>query len=162
MHIICCLFFRKKSRNTYNYDIHSKYLRFYVLAIFFFVGMYYNTHLVHSEVIVLAAPPVTDNYYAEATEDIIQFQIEYAKKIIDNDDQVIIFSHDTYKHIYADAIGKERVVAYSMQDIWMRDFSLSYISDPVLFRYTSAAQGTGKEGQQEADFVQDTFFKVYT
>ena len=40
--------------------------------------------------LVLAAPSVNDPYYRSRFEDIVDFQVNYAKAIIDNDNVIII------------------------------------------------------------------------
>ncbi|MCL1123647.1 agmatine deiminase family protein [Shewanella surugensis] len=113
-----------------------------------------------AELIILASPPEHDTYYDEMQRGIIDFQINYAKKIIKNGDEVLVLSTKTLFPEYADALGSNRVMIAPMSDIWMRDFTLVNPDDPVMFRYTAAGQGGGKEGQIQADDVQDTFYQV--
>ena len=42
-----------------------------------------------------------------------------------------------------------------MSDIWMRDFSLSNATNPIMFRYTAEGQGGGRKGLRDADAVQE-------
>lgn len=109
------------------------------------------------ELIVLAAPLSADGYYAPVADDIFDFHVAYAKAIAANDDVLILTDEESHAD-YAAALGEAHVLAAPMPDIWMRDFSLSNASAPVMFRYTAAGQGGGAKGQQEADFVQNTLF----
>ncbi|MCF6274884.1 MAG: agmatine deiminase family protein, partial [Robiginitomaculum sp.] len=49
------------------------------------------------------------------------------------------------------------VANIEMEDIWMRDFSLSNAVDPIMFRYTAEGQSGGEKGQKLADIVQENF-----
>ena len=44
------------------------------------------------ELIVLASPQIHDAYYAKVIDDIFDFHIDYAKKIIKNGDNVVILT----------------------------------------------------------------------
>ncbi|WP_116964467.1 agmatine deiminase family protein [Fastidiosibacter lacustris] len=114
----------------------------------------------NAELIVLASPPEYDDYYRKVEKDIIEFQINYAQKIIANGDQVLILSSDRLYQVYIDTLGKNHVLNYPMQDIWMRDFTLTNPIQPVMFRYSAAGQGGGKLGQKLADSVQAGFYRL--
>ena len=116
------------------------------------------THTSTKELIVLAAPPDGDTYYAGVENDIFKFHIAYAKQILERDDVLVFTGKKTYAK-YVAALGKDHVALIEMQDIWMRDFSLSNPTAPVMFSYTSEGQGGGRKGQREADFVQDVLAK---
>lgn len=113
-----------------------------------------------AELIVLASPPEQDTYYADMQDNILDFQINYAQKIIKHGDEVLILSTQTFYQDYVDALGEQRVMIAPMLDIWMRDFTLVNPNKPVMFRYTAAGQGDGKEGQVQADEVQDVFYRL--
>ena len=113
-----------------------------------------NAALPGRELIVLAPPPDGDVYYADQLDSIFEFHVEYARKIADQDDVLVLSGSDRYND-YVAALGPDKVVRIEMQDIWMRDFSLSNAANPVMFRYTSEGQGGGKKGQSEADTVQE-------
>jgi len=106
------------------------------------------------ELIVLAAPTSDDSYYADVDEDIFNFHIQYAQQIQDRDDVLILTDRKGFER-YAQALGRHRVAIAPMADIWARDFSLSNVEQPVMFRYTAAGQGGGVRGQSAADSVQD-------
>lgn len=106
------------------------------------------------ELIVLAAPQSGDSYYADVAKSIFEFHVAFAQKIIEKDDVIILTDAATYQS-YVDALGADHVAIASMDDIWMRDFSLSNAASPVMFRYTAAGQGGGRKGQRDADAVQE-------
>lgn len=106
------------------------------------------------ELIVLAAPRDGDPYYADVANGIFEFHVAFAQKIAEKDHVLILTDTTTYQS-YADALGAERVAIAPMDDIWMRDFSLSNAASPVMFRYTAAGQGGGRKGQADADAVQE-------
>ncbi len=106
------------------------------------------------ELIVLAAPGSADPYYAEVAGDIFDFLVAYAEQIEGRDDVLVLTDAAAYPD-YVAALGEDRVALAPVADIWMRDFSLSNAAGPVLFRYTAAGQGGGRQGQAAADAVQD-------
>ena len=111
------------------------------------------------ELIVLAAPISDDLYYQEQAETIFQFHIGYVKKIQMHDQVLVLVDEGAYQD-YVNAIGDESVVIAPMEDIWMRDFSLSNVENAVMFRYSAEGQGRGVQGQQEADAVQEQFADI--
>ncbi len=114
-----------------------------------------------AELIVLASPQSHDAYYAKVIDDIFDFHIDYAKKIIKNGDNVVILTDQYLYPEYVKALGKKHVAITPMQDIWMRDFTSANPAQPVMFRYTAAGQGGGKKGQAISDEVQNEF-KYYS
>lgn len=111
------------------------------------------------ELIVLAAPRLRDNYYASRAEDIFDFHVEYARRVAEHDDVLVLVDESQFD-AYAEALGEQHVAIAPQADIWMRDFTLSNATRPVMFRYTAAGQGGGAKGQSEADFVQETFAEL--
>ncbi|OEU66912.1 MAG: peptide ABC transporter permease [Desulfovibrio sp. S3730MH75] len=107
------------------------------------------------ELIVLAAPISGDPYYADVLDDIFNFQVNYARQIKKSNDDVLILVDEKVYERYAEALGNESVAVYPFLDIWMRDYGLSNAAFPVMFRYTSEAQGGGIAGQNDADAVQN-------
>lgn len=116
---------------------------------------------INAELIVLASPQSQDRYYAERIDDIFDFHVDYAKKIIQNGDNVMILTDQQRYPDYVKALGKQHVTIAPMQDIWMRDFSSANPNKPVLFRYTAAGQGGTKKAQAISDDVQSDF-KAYS
>jgi len=115
-----------------------------------------NRPSAQAEVIVLAAPPSDSAYYEAVEEDIFAFHVAYAKQIAQRD-QVLVLADDHWYPEYVAALGADKVALAPMLDIWMRDFTLSNTTHPVMFRYTAAAQGGGRDGQDAADAVQEHF-----
>lgn len=108
------------------------------------------------DLIVLAAPRSGDSYYASRAQDIFGFHVEYARRVAEHDDVLVLVDAAQFD-AYAEALGEQNVAIAPQADIWMRDFTLSNAERPVMFRYTAAGQGGGGKGQSEADFVQETF-----
>ena len=108
------------------------------------------------ELIVLAGPPTVDNYYSDIKGELRAFHIAYAKQIATHDD-VLVLVAERDRAAYADALGEEQVVVAPQLDIWMRDFTLSNATAPMMFRYTAAGQGGD---QDTADEVQDEFAEL--
>ena len=106
-----------------------------------------------AELIVLAAPLSSDRYYADVADRIFEFHIAFAKQAEGRDEILILTDERSFRR-YADALGEGKVARVPMQDIWMRDFTLSGPADSVLFRYTAEGQGSGASGQTAADAVQ--------
>jgi len=111
------------------------------------------------ELIVVAAPKYGDAYYAEAADGIFDFHVAYAVAVSEHDDFLVLTDAATYPD-YVEALGEERVVIAPQDDIWTRDFSLSNAIDPVMFRYTPEGQGGGRQGQSDADHVQDVLARL--
>lgn len=105
--------------------------------------------------IVLAAPLVSDPYYRSRRADILSFQIAYAKSVRGRDNVVILGDRKTVRELSAE-LPEDLLLEAPMRDIWMRDFTPVAPGDPVLFRYSAAAQ-SGKPA--EATAVQDGFVR---
>ena len=112
-----------------------------------------------AELIVLAAPHSSDPYYEDVLEDIINFQIAFAKKASRYDDVLVLTDQSLYQ-TYAKALGPDKVFINPVNDIWMRDIGLVNPTKPFFFRYTAEGQGGGKNGQREADKVQQTIKRL--
>ena len=106
--------------------------------------------------IVLAAPPAGDSYYRPLREEILAFQVAYAKSILGRDNVVVLGDGRTLRRLARD-LPEDILLEAPMRDIWMRDFTPVAPGDPVLFRYAAAAQG-GR--QADADRVQDGFRRL--
>lgn len=110
-----------------------------------------------AELIILAAPVGGDSYYAEVRHDILEFQIEFGRRIREAGDDVIVLADETTAPQFEAALGARHVAIYPVEDIWARDFGSSNAAEPVFFRYTAAGQGGGRRGQRDADAVQSAF-----
>jgi len=111
------------------------------------------TQPARAELIVLAAPITGDFYYAEVAAEIFDFHVAFAKAIGSRDQVLILTDAGAYDR-YAAVLGKDKVLAVPMADIWVRDFGPSNAVRPTYFRYTAAGQGGGVTAQDDADAVQ--------
>lgn len=115
------------------------------------------------ELIVLSAPITGDPYYADVFDEIFDFQISFAETIAENGDAFIILTEEESYSKYYDALSETAheagyILVSPVSDIWARDFSLSNVNSPVMFRYTSAGQGGERGGgQSDSDAVQGEF-----
>ncbi len=108
-----------------------------------------------AELIILASPPThLDEYYTKYIDDIVDFQVAYARQIREAGDDVLILSNNDLYDYYAEQLGKEAVLRAPLSDIWMRDFTVLNTAAPVMFRYSAAGQGGN---QIDADEVQEEF-----
>ena len=101
--------------------------------------------------LVLAAPSVHDNYYSDAFDEIVAFQMAYINKIIGKDNVVLIVDADTKQH-YENELPRDVILVADVYDIWMRDFTTVNPMNPVQFRYTWASMT-----QPESEEVQGSF-----
>ncbi len=108
-----------------------------------------------SELIILSAPASGDDYYAELRDEITAFQIDFARRIIQAGDDVVILADQAASGEFTSAIGKEYVLIEGQLDIWARDFGSANPEAPILFGYTAEGQGGGRTGQREAQAVQE-------
>ena len=111
------------------------------------------------ELIILAAPITGDPYYADVTDEIFDFHVNYARKIEGRDNVIILTDEIAYQR-YAKELGKDKVAIAPMLDIWARDYGLSNAISPIMFRYTAAAQGGSKKGQTYADETQEVLSEL--
>lgn len=101
--------------------------------------------------LVLSAPSVHDTYYSTVFQLIVNFQINFAKAIMGNDNVVIIVDADT-KPYFENYLPEDVLITADVYDIWIRDFATVNPLNPVQFRYTWASMT-----QQESVKVQNSF-----
>lgn len=101
--------------------------------------------------LVLSAPSIYETYYSDAFDLIVDFQINYAKAIMGNDNVIVIVDKDT-KPYYKDKLPEDILLIADVYDIWMRDFTTINPLNPVQFQYTWASMT-----QQESIEVQNSF-----
>ncbi len=104
--------------------------------------------------LVLAAPSEYDKQEVgrEYYNDVIQFHINYAKKIIGHDNVVILVDEDTAS-LYRNTLPKDvLLVVKEPLHIWMRDFTTVNPLDPVQGIYTWATMS-----KRDSKKVQKTF-----
>lgn len=100
--------------------------------------------------LVLSAPSVTDSYYESAFQDIVNFQIEYARNIINKDNVIIVVDEATRS--YYESLPADILLTGNLEDIWMRDFTTVNPFAPAQMIYTNASMS-----QEESRAVQDSF-----
>ncbi len=101
--------------------------------------------------LVLSAPSIHETYYQPAFDEIVDFQIEYAKAIMGNDNVVVIVDADT-KPYYEDDLPSDILITAEVYDIWARDFTLVNPLAPIQFKYTWASMT-----KEESEEVQGSF-----
>ncbi len=101
--------------------------------------------------LVLSAPSVHDPYYKSAFQRIINFQIDYAKSILGNDNVLILVDKDT-KPYFAGKVPEDILLVDDVRDIWMRDFTTINPIKPIQFTYTWASMT-----QKQSKDVQKSF-----
>ena len=102
--------------------------------------------------LVLSAPSIHESYYQPVFDLIVEFQIEYAKVIMGNDNVVIIVDADT-KPYYEEDLPEDILIEAEVYDIWMRDFTLVNPLKPVQFQYTWASMTKRESRQVQRSFA---------
>ena len=106
--------------------------------------------------IVLAAPAAGDAYYRPLRRAILDFQTAFAKAILGRDNVVILADRATVREL-AKELPVDVLLEAPQRDIWTRDFFPVLAGNPVLFRYSAAAQ---QGNQKDADWVQAGFLRL--
>jgi agmatine/peptidylarginine deiminase len=102
--------------------------------------------------LVLSAPSVHSDYYKPAFQQIVDFQIDYAKKILGNDNVVVIVDKET-KRFYEGKLPEDVLITADVYDIWMRDFTTVNPENPTQFQYTSASMSKKQAQETQQSFV---------
>lgn len=102
--------------------------------------------------LVLSAPSVHNNYYKPAFEKIVAFQINYAKKILGNDNVVVIVDKDT-KRFYEGNLPEDVLLTAEVFDIWVRDFTTVNPLEPTQLVYTWASMSKKQSEETQQSFV---------
>lgn len=103
--------------------------------------------------LVLSAPSVHDPYYKSAFQRIVDFQIDYAKSILGNDNVVILVDEDT-KPYFTGKVPEDILLVDDVRDIWMRDFTTVNPMQPVQFTYTWASMTKKQSKDVQKSFNQ--------
>ena len=103
--------------------------------------------------IVISAPTADNEYYADVYDNIIAFDIAYAKAVMGNDNIVVLGDNKALKKLRK-KLPEDILLNASMRDIWMRDFTPVHPYRPIQFRYSAAGQSGN---QEDADWVQNGF-----
>jgi len=84
--------------------------------------------------IVLSAPSIHDDYYAEVFDDIIAYDITFANSVAGKDNIIILADEDTMPY-FQGRISKDVLLQADVYDIWIRDFSPLFPANPSKFIY---------------------------
>lgn len=84
--------------------------------------------------IVLSAPSIHDPYYHDVFDQIIDFQVRYAKTIIGHDNVVVLADRDTMPYLEG-KLPDNILLEANVEDIWMRDFTTVNPLNPIQFTY---------------------------
>ncbi|XP_013790147.1 uncharacterized protein LOC106474008 [Limulus polyphemus] len=110
-----------------------------------------------AHLIVIAAPRQYDTYYQRNYFNILQFDIDYAMKVMGKDNIVVL--GDQYAiQILKRYLPDDILLESEMEDIWMRDPTTVNPYNPVQFRLTPASY---EENQRAADRVQRAFSSFF-
>jgi agmatine/peptidylarginine deiminase len=85
--------------------------------------------------LTISAPSVDNQYYKEIFNEIIEFDINYAKSVLNNDNIVIVVDKKTKKY-FQNKLPDDILLTGDICDIWMRDFTLINPFNPVQFKYS--------------------------
>jgi len=94
-----------------------------------------NTSSADRMLLVLSAPSIHEKYYAEVFDQIIEFDIAYAKAVMGHDNIIILADKDTLPYLQ-DELPDDILLEANVADIWMRDFTTVLPSRMVQFSYT--------------------------
>ncbi len=98
-------------------------------------GTFTNTHSDDRMLLVLSAPSVNEAYYEEVFDQIIQFDIAYAKAVLGHDNIIVLADADTLPY-FQNELPDDILLEADVADIWMRDFTTVIPSRMVQFSYT--------------------------
>ncbi len=94
------------------------------------------TNIISDErmLLVLSAPSVHEEYYAEVLDQIIAFDIAYAQAVMGHDNIIILADEDTLPYLQ-DELPDDILLEVEVADIWMRDFTTVIPAQMVQFSY---------------------------
>ena len=101
--------------------------------------------------LVLTVPSITNVYYASNFNRILDFHVNYAKAIANNDNVVVIADAATMPYLVG-RLPEEVLLTENVNDIWMRDFTTINPMAPVQFTYTWASMGKGASKRLQQNF----------
>ena len=70
--------------------------------------------------LVLSVPSISNDYYSDAFQEMVNFQVNYTKTIMDNDNVVVIVDQYT-KTYYKNRLPEDILITDEIYDIWMID-----------------------------------------
>ncbi len=98
-------------------------------------GSFTNSHSDDRMLLVLSAPSIDETYYEEVFDQIIQFDIAYAKAVMGHDNIIVLADKETLPYLQDD-LPDDILLEADVADIWMRDFTTVIPSRMVQFSYT--------------------------
>lgn len=147
----------------------TRFISTILLVLFAMCAAANATTIKSQDVIVLAAPSITDTYndeiYAEIFDGIIEFDIGYANAIYGRDNVFILVDKAT-RPLFKGRVPESILITTEPLHIWMRDFTTVNPYSPVQFRYTPASfenhQPTADDIQAEFNrFVKQTLGQAF-
>ena len=106
--------------------------------------------------LVMSAPRSDDSFYWRVYDQVLQYQLHYARKILKHDRLVIYTDRNGYE-FFSKHLPEEVLINRPLEDIWLRDFATVAPKTPLLFRYSAAAHNGD---QRVADEVQRQFSRL--
>lgn len=106
--------------------------------------------------LVMSAPRSDDSFYWRVYDQVLQYQLNYAREILKHD-RVVIYADTNGYEFFSKHLPEDVLINRPLEDIWLRDFATVVPRDPVRFRYTAAALNGD---QRIADEVQRQFSRV--
>ncbi len=82
--------------------------------------------------VVLSAPSIYDDYYAEVFNDIIAYDITFANSVAGKDNIIILADEDTLPY-FEGQVPEDVLLQADVYDIWIRDFSPLFPANPTKF-----------------------------
>ena len=84
--------------------------------------------------LVLSVPSVKNDYYKKVHQQIVDFQVAYAKAVMGHDNIVVVADKKTMP-LLKGKLPESVLLEENIDDIWMRDFTTAIPSQPVRFSY---------------------------
>jgi len=105
--------------------------------------------------LVLAAPSINNDYYADDFEEIIDFMIDYANTIMHHDNVIVLADAATLPYL-EDELPEDVLLQANVEDIWMRDFTTIIPNRMIQFAYGSSYLPTWIAAATQWSFVNFT------
>lgn len=105
----------------------------------------------NKQLIVLAPPIKSNEYYSDKFEKVIPFYINYVDNVTAGTDDVVLIADKETMPYYKGKIDDDKLILAHIDDPWIRDVSPPIPSIKVQFTYI------GGGGKSEAKFTQDIY-----
>ncbi|KAJ3431970.1 agmatine deiminase-related [Anaeramoeba flamelloides] len=110
--------------------------------------------------LLLSAPSINNKYYKKHHQEIVNFQLSYIHKVVENGtDEIRILVNQNTRKCYQGKIDDSLIIDFEMYDIWMRDFTTVNPENPVQFVYSSASMS--KKESKKTQRIFDQFDQEY-